>query len=118
LSASPQERQKIVRLYISPKSYNRRVGLAVVGPVTSRAKGHPFEVPWRDGLSIEGVVLSDHVKILDWCARNATRIQSAPQLALDAQREHSDGFTEAEHPPDRNAQPPPLNVRHSAAARS
>ena len=31
-------------LVVSPRSYNRRVGLAVCCPVTSRVKGYPFEV--------------------------------------------------------------------------
>jgi mRNA-degrading endonuclease toxin of MazEF toxin-antitoxin module len=31
-------------LVISPKSYNQRVGLALLCPITSRIKGYPFEV--------------------------------------------------------------------------
>ncbi len=44
--------------------YNRAVGLTLFCPVTSRAKGYPFEVPLPAGLPVSGVVLADHVK--DW----------------------------------------------------
>ena len=37
-------------LTLSPVSYNRLVGLALFCPVTSRAKGYPFEVPLPAGL--------------------------------------------------------------------
>ena len=31
-------------LVLSPKAYNRKVGLAIVCPITNRSKGYPFEV--------------------------------------------------------------------------
>lgn len=57
---------------ISPGRYNERVGLAIFCPVTSRTKGYPFEVQLPTGLGVEGVVLSDQVKSLDWRARTAS----------------------------------------------
>ena len=60
-------------LVLSPKSYNDRTGLALLCPVTTAAKGYPFEVPLHQGSSITGVVLSDHIKSLDWRARQAER---------------------------------------------
>ena len=54
---------------ISPGAYNRRLGLAIVCPVTSRSKGYPWEVALPDGLPVQGVVLSDQAKSLDWSAR-------------------------------------------------
>ncbi len=65
-------------LVISPSAYNRRVGLALCCPVTSHAKGYPFEVSLPDGLGVRGVVLSDQIKNLDWRVREARRIGSAP----------------------------------------
>lgn len=58
-------------LTLSPAAYNRKVGLALFCPITSRAKGYPFEVAIPAGLRASGVVLSDQVKSLDWQARNA-----------------------------------------------
>ena len=69
-------------LVISPGSYNRRVGLAVCCPVTSRVKGYPFEVLLPQGLGVDGAVLSDQVKRLDWRARKARRIGSVPADVL------------------------------------
>ena len=63
-------------LVISPKSYNSKVGLAILCPVTSQVKGYPFEVLVPEGLPIAGAILSDQVKSLDWRARNAELICS------------------------------------------
>lgn len=65
-------------LILSPSSYNGRVGLALLCPITSQQKGYPFEVPLPSGLPVEGVVLSDQVKSLDWRARKVARICPVP----------------------------------------
>jgi len=67
---------------ISPSAYNRRVGLAVCCPVTSRVRGYPFEVLLPQGLGIEGAILSDQLKSLDWRVRKARRIGSVPADVL------------------------------------
>lgn len=69
-------------LVISPEAYNRRVGLALFCPVTSRVKGYPFEVGLPEGLEIDGVVLADQLKSLDWRVRRARRITAAPGEVL------------------------------------
>ena len=56
---------------LSPAAYNKKVGLALLCPITSQAKGYPFEVRLPDGLPIAGVILSDQIKSLDWRARKA-----------------------------------------------
>ena len=66
-------------LVVSPADYNRRVGLALMCPITSKAKGYPFEVSLPDNLKISGVVLSDQVKSLDWRAREAQIADVAPE---------------------------------------
>jgi len=70
-------------LVISPNSYNRRVGLALCCPVTSQVKGYPFEVLLPAGLGVEGAVLSDQLKSLDWRVRKARRIATAPADVLE-----------------------------------
>lgn len=67
---------------VSPASYNGKTHLAVCCPITSKAKGYPFEVPLPDGLPIRGVVLSDQLKSLDWHARDAEFIAALPQPVL------------------------------------
>ncbi len=61
-------------LILSPSLYNRSSSLALVVPVTSQVKGYPFEVPIPAGMRVRGVILADHLKSLDWRARNAEPI--------------------------------------------
>ncbi len=56
-------------LTLSPRSYNKKTGLAIFCPITSQIKGYPFEIQIPEGLKISGAVLADHVKNLDWKAR-------------------------------------------------
>lgn len=59
-------------LVISPASYNVKTGLMVCCPMTTKVKGHPFEVLTEvDGLAC--AVLSDQVKSLDWRVRKAKK---------------------------------------------
>jgi mRNA interferase MazF len=69
-------------LVLSPQAYNRKVGLAILCPITSQIKGYPFEVLLPENLPIKGVVLSDQVKSLDWQARKAERIGAVPQETI------------------------------------
>jgi mRNA interferase MazF len=71
-------------LVVSPVSYNRRVGLALLCPVTSRVKGYPFEVavPPELNSEIAGAVLADQLKSLDWRARRARFIARAPAVVM------------------------------------
>ena len=69
-------------LVISPKSYNKKVGLALVCPITSRLKGYPFEVELPQGLEAKGAILCDQLKSLDWRARRATRLGSVPDPVM------------------------------------
>jgi mRNA interferase MazF len=59
-------------LVVSPASYNGKVGLALVCPITRQAKGYPFEVELPPESKVSGVVLADQVKSLDWRVRKAT----------------------------------------------
>lgn len=75
LDMSPQSgREQAGRrpaVVISPQAYNRKCGLALFCPITSRVKGYPFEVAVPEGNDIAGVILSDQVRSLDWRSRNA-----------------------------------------------
>ena len=69
-------------LVVSPKPYNRKVGLALFCPITSKVKGYPFEVELPPGLKLTGAVLSDQIKSLDWRTRQARRICLAPESVV------------------------------------
>ncbi len=55
-------------LVVSPLKYNAKSGLALVCPITSQRKGYPFEVPLSID-KLDGAVLVDQVRALDWRAR-------------------------------------------------
>lgn len=65
-------------IVLSPRSYNRKVGLGVFCPITNQIKGYPFEVIIPTGLKVTGAVLSDQVKNLDWKMRDAELITRLP----------------------------------------
>jgi mRNA interferase MazF len=52
-------------------------------PVTNQIKGYPFETPLPPGLRVQGVVLADHVRSLDWRTRHADFICPAPTDVVD-----------------------------------
>ena len=70
-------------LVLSPASYNEKVGLAIVCPITSQQKGYPFEVLVPPDLPVKGVVLADHVRSLDWQGRAAQHICTLPQPTIE-----------------------------------
>jgi len=65
-----------------PGSYNYKTGLAIFCPVTSQVKGYPFEVLLPAGLPVEGAILSDRVKSLDWRIRNAELLCKLPAVTV------------------------------------
>jgi len=56
-------------IVISPKAYNEKVGLGLFCPITSKIKNYPFEVKIETD-KIDGVVLADQLKSLDWKSRD------------------------------------------------
>ncbi|MFN2603546.1 MAG: endoribonuclease MazF [Gemmatimonadaceae bacterium] len=70
-------------IVLSPRIYNKRSGLALLCPVSSKVKGYPFEVELPPGLPIAGAVLSDQLRSLDWRARGAARICELPPEITD-----------------------------------
>ena len=67
---------------LSPAAYNGKVGLAILCPITTQAKGFPFEVWIPEGLPVKGAVLSDQTKSLDWRARQAEFICVLPEQII------------------------------------
>jgi len=69
---------------LSPLSYNERVGLALLCPLTSAIKSYPWEVILPPGLPVSGVILSDQIKSLDWRIRRAKKICTlAPETVAE-----------------------------------
>ena len=68
-------------LVVSPARYNGKTGLMICCPLTTRIKGHPFEVLAVIG-DQPGAILSDQVKSLDWKARRAKKMAEVPAEAM------------------------------------
>jgi mRNA interferase MazF len=71
-------------IVLSPRSCNSKTGLCLVCPTTNQDKGYPFEVPLPQGFGVSGVVLSDHVKNLDWAGRQSEFIcKGTPEIIAE-----------------------------------
>ena len=70
-------------LVVSPSAYNSKASLALVCPITSKVKGYPFEVPLPNEGPVQGVVLADQLRSLDWLSRQADVIGPAPIEVLE-----------------------------------
>lgn len=55
-------------IVLSPSAFNKKILLALVAPITSRVRGHGFEVPVK-GKKITGVVLCHQIKTIDFVER-------------------------------------------------
>src|SRR5579864_894101 len=65
-------------LVLSPKDYNMASGLLLACPISGKAKGYRFEVKLPSTIETRGVVISDHIRNMDWRARKAEFKESAP----------------------------------------
>lgn len=86
LSFSPsvghEQARRRPALVLSASAYNEKVGLCICCPITSKQKGYPFEVALGSEVPIEGVVLADQVRNLDWRARGAQYIGQVSSAVL------------------------------------
>lgn len=74
-------------LVLSPRAYNQRTSLAIACPITSQIKGYPFEVVLPPDSQIQGVILCDQVKSLDWRVRRADFVETVPEeVVIEAQQ--------------------------------
>ena len=83
--AGREQARRRPALVLTDRGYNRASGLAVVCPLTGKRKPYPFALPvFVD--KVEGAVLVDHIKSMDWKARNAALHSKADATLLDKVR--------------------------------
>lgn len=75
---------------LSPLSFNKATGFALICPITNQKKGYPFEVelpalgePVSDGFPVTGVILVDQVKSMDWRARRVQILGQTSKEIID-----------------------------------
>lgn len=67
-------------LVLTDRRYNRASGLAIVCPLTSKRKPYPFALPVNVD-DVEGAVLVDQLKSMDWAGRRAEfHSKAAPSM--------------------------------------
>lgn len=66
---------------VSPLLYNKPSGLALMCPITSKNKPYPFVVPMQIN-DVNSVVLTDHIRSVDWRARKIELIGRMPNNTL------------------------------------
>jgi mRNA interferase MazF len=72
---------------LTPRLYNVRSGLCIICPITSRARGYPFEVAIPKGHAISGIILVDQVPSVSWEKRYVKMAGATPVKLLDEVRE-------------------------------
>jgi mRNA interferase MazF len=68
-------------LILSPQPFNKKTLLAMAAPISSRVRGHGFEVP-VNGKKVKGVVLCQQVKMIDFVERGLQFVEKAHEEAI------------------------------------
>ncbi len=81
-AAGHEQMGKRPALILSLESFNKKILLAMAAPITSRVRGHGFEVS-IDVKKIKGVVLCQQVKMIDFNERGLQFIEKAPEAVTN-----------------------------------
>ena len=52
-------------------------------PITKQQKGYPFEVSIPTGLKVQGVILADQIKCLDWKIGGVRFVESVSEDVIE-----------------------------------
>ena len=74
-------------LVLTDQRYNRASGLAIVCPLTSKRKPYPFALPIVVD-QVEGAVLVDQLKSMDWAGRKAAFHSKAEPALVNKVRQY------------------------------
>lgn len=85
--AGREQAKRRPALVLTDERYNRASGLAVVCPLTSRRKPYPFALAVTID-KVEGAVLVDQLKSLDWGARHAEFLSKAAPALVTKVRQY------------------------------
>lgn len=69
-------------IVVSLNAYNIISGRALFCPITSKIKGHVFDVLF-EGEKIKGTILADQVRTMDWSKRDLVFVEKAPASVAD-----------------------------------
>jgi mRNA interferase MazF len=80
-AAGHEQKGKRPALVLSTTPFNKNVLLALAAPITSRVRGHGFEVALT-GEKVSGVVLCQQIKMLDFKERGIKFAEKAPEVIV------------------------------------
>ncbi len=78
-----EQRGRRPAMVVSKELFNRRSGFCIVCPITSTDRAYRFHVPVPEGSSVAGYIMVEQVKSIDFRARKAKRIGTAPAATVD-----------------------------------
>lgn len=81
--AGRETRDRHAALVLTPAAYGVATGLALVVPLTTKAKGGSFEVPMRGARKAKGVALANELRSIDYQARLAQKFDDCPADVLE-----------------------------------
>ena len=85
--AGHEQAGRLPALVLTTKDFNDKTSLVVLCPITrshTRERRNPFAIAIPQGLQIDGVILADQIRTMDWRAREAEFICSLPTETVDA----------------------------------
>lgn len=100
IDLSPQAGQETAfrhpAVVLTPAYYSVATGLALVVPMTTKAKGGTFEVPMRGAKRAKGVVLANELRTVDYAARNTEKFDVCPADVLQQVRDIGEALVRGE----------------------
>jgi len=83
-AAGHEQKGKRPAIILSPSRFNKMVSFALAAPITSRVRGHVFEVALDSpNLKTKGVILCQQIKMINFEKRGLTFIENAPGEILN-----------------------------------
>ena len=76
-----EQKGKRPALVLSTTPFSKNVLLALVAPITSRVRGHGFEVSFT-GEKVSGGILCQQIKMLDFKERGVQFAEKAPEVIV------------------------------------
>jgi mRNA interferase MazF len=95
--AGHEQRGRRPALVVSNRIFNDFSKMAIVCPITTRDKNHPFHIRLSGQLKTQGVILCDQVRTLDIKARNFEFIERLSEDILFEVIDILNGFIEIEN---------------------
>ena len=82
LAKGHEQKGRRPAITLSPIEYNCKSTLAIFCPITSVSKKYPYEVEIKEDF-VEGFVLVDQMRNLDWSKRNIEFISKLDKINLE-----------------------------------